>query len=177
LEVLHAIVPTAAVIGLLVNPRNPVVASDVNGDAMQEAAGRLGVQARLVQASSELELEQVFASFATERIGALAIRADTFFNSRASQLAALSLRYAVPAMHEFQEFAHVGGLVSYGENLSQTYRQVGSYAARILKGEKAADLPVQQATKLDLVINLTTARLLGLTVPPNLLALADEVIE
>ena len=131
----------------------------------------------VVEASSEQELEEVFASFGRERIGALAIGNDAFFNTSARQLAALSLRYAVPAMHEFQEFAAAGGLVSYGVNIPQTYHQVGLYASRILKGEKAADLPIQQATKLDLVINLKTAKTLGLTVPQTLLVAADEVIE
>jgi len=173
LEVLHELVPMAAVIGVLTNPRNPVATTE----AMQEAARTLGVHTDVLEASSERELEEVFASFGRERIGALAIGNDAFFNTSARQLAALSLRYAVPAMHEFQEFAAAGGLVSYGVNIPQTYHQVGLYASRILKGEKAADLPIQQATKLDLVINLKTAKTLGLTVPPSLLARADEVIE
>jgi putative tryptophan/tyrosine transport system substrate-binding protein len=173
-EVLHELVPKAVKVGILSNPSNAITGS---AGAMQDAGHRLGVETRVVLAGSDQELDDVFASFSGMGIEALATVADTFFNSRARQLAALSLRHGVPTVHEVQEFAAAGGLASYGTNLSEMYRAVGAYAARILKGEKPADLPVQQPTKFDLVINLHTAKLLGVDVPPSLLAIANEVLE
>jgi len=174
IQVLHELAPKAMVIGLLFNPTN-AVATGLPG--MQEAGRMLGVQTRPVPAGTDQELDQAFASFGSKGIEAVATTADTFLNSRARQVGALSLRYGVPTLHEVREFAAAGGLASYGSNLSESYRKVGAYAARILRGEKPAYLPVQQPTKFDFVINLHTAKLLGLDVSPSLLATADEVIE
>ena len=176
-DVLHKLVPEAAVIGLLFNPTNAAGNVAGNSASMQQAGRMLGLQTRVLLAGNEQELDQVFASFRGNGIQALATSADTFLNSRARQLAALSLRYGVPAIHELKEFAAAGGLASYGASLPEIYRKVGAYAARILKGEKPTDLPVQQPTKFELVINLHTAKLLGLDVSPSMLATADEVIE
>ena len=175
LELLHEMIPTASLIGLLVNPSNPN-AEILLRDA-QRAAGILGLQFQVLHATGEQEFDAVFESLARFRAGGLVISNAGLFNRRSEQLGALSTRHAVPTIFQFREFAAAGGLMSYGGSSVEGYDRLGSYAGRILKGEKAADLPVQQTTKIELVINLKTAKALGLTVPPSLLARADEVIE
>jgi putative ABC transport system substrate-binding protein len=176
LELLHEVVPTATIISVLLNPTNsPIAESQLNN--LQAAARTLGLQLQVLHASNERDFEPVFARLGQLRIGALAIGADAFFNSRSGQLAALALRHAVPTIYQFREFAVAGGLMSYGGSLTDAHRLVGVYTGRILKGEKPADLPVQQSTKVELIINLKTAKALGLDVPPMLLSRADEVIE
>jgi putative ABC transport system substrate-binding protein len=176
LELLHELVPTASTIGVFVNPNNPTVA-EPNARELQAAARVLGLQVRLLHAGAEPDLGMLFTTLAPLRVGALVITNDPFLNSHAQQLAALATRYAIPAIHSFRSFPAAGGLASYGASVIDEYRIAGSYAGRILKGEKPPDLPVQQSTKVELVINLKTAKALGLTVPPSLLATADEVIE
>jgi putative ABC transport system substrate-binding protein len=176
LELLHELVPTANTFGLLVNPRTPGVEDSVLSQ-LQPAARTFGLQFRLLHASTEQELDVVFANLAEVRVGALMIVPDPFFTGQSEQLAALTLRHRVPAAYHFRQFSAAGGLMSYGGGTTESSRIAGVYTGRILKGEKPADLPVQQSTKVELVINLKTAKTLGLTVPPSLLAIADEVIE
>jgi putative ABC transport system substrate-binding protein len=175
LELLHELVPQAARIGLLVNPNNPDAA--IQSKETQAAAGRLGLQLHVLHAGTEREIDAAFVSAAELRAGALLIGPDAIFFSRSRQLGALAFRHAIPAICPYREFAAAGGLMSYGTSIANLYRQVGAYTGRILKGEKPADLPVQQAVKLELVINLKTAKALGIEVPPTLSARADEVIE
>jgi putative ABC transport system substrate-binding protein len=175
LGLLHEMMPTVTSITLMANPTSPD-AEILSRDA-QTAAHTLGLRLRVLHASTDSELDAVFANSAELRDGGLVIGPDSFFTSRIEQLAALTLRHAVPALYEFRQFAAAGGLMSYGPSLFDSYRLVGIYAGRILKGEKPADLPVVQSTKFELVINLKTAKTLGLTIPPTLLALADEAIE
>jgi putative ABC transport system substrate-binding protein len=144
---------------------------------MQGAARALAAQIHVLHASTDPNFDSAFATLAHLRIAALVIATDPFFTSRSEQLAALTVRHAVPTIYQFREFAAAGGLMSYGGSSSDQYHQMGIYAGRILKGEKPADLPVQQATKVELVINLITAKVLGITLPPTLLARADDVIE
>ena len=176
LELLHELVPTATIVALLVNPTNPTLAETITRD-LEVAARTLGVQLHVLHASSEREIDTAFATLVELRAGALVIGADAFFNSRSEQLAALTLRHAVPAIYQFREFVSAGGLMSYGSTVADTYRPLGVLTGRILKGEKPAELPVQQATKVELIINMKTAKALGLTVPLPLLGRADEVIE
>jgi putative tryptophan/tyrosine transport system substrate-binding protein len=164
LGLLHEVLPRAETIGVLLNSNSPVVQTQL-GD-MQAAAGALSLRIRAFHASS-----------ATERITALLVQADPFFDTRRDQLVANASRAALPVMFQFREYAMAGGLMSYGVDLPDMYRQVGAYAGRILKGEKPAELPVLQPSKLELVLNLKTAKALGLTIPPGVLAIADEVIE
>ena len=176
LEVLHELVPTTSSIALLVNPTNPTNAETLSRD-LQVAARTRGVDLHVFHASTESDLDTVFASLRQLRASALIIASDAFFNSRTQLLTALAARHAVPTIYPYREYVTAGGLVSYGDSLRDSYRLVGIYAGCILKGEKPADLPVQQSTKVELFINLKTAKALGITVPPNLLARADEVIE
>jgi putative ABC transport system substrate-binding protein len=175
LELLHELVPAAAVIAFLVNPNNPRTEFDTQD--MEAAARGLRQQIVILKAGSDRDLDAVFATFAERSIGGLLVGNDPFFNSRPAQLAALAARHAIPAIYGLREYAVAGGLTSYGTNLTESYRQAGIYAARILSGEKPADLPIQQPTKFEPVINLKTAKALGLDVPDKLLAIADEVIE
>jgi putative ABC transport system substrate-binding protein len=176
LELLHEMVPTATIVALLVNPTNPTLAEALTRD-LQAAAPALGLNLHVLHASSEREFDTAFASLVQLRAGALVIGADALFNSLSEQLAALTVRHAVPAIYQFREFTAAGGLMSYGSTVADTYRPLGVYTGRILKGEKPADLPVQQATRVELIINMKTAKALGLTVPLPLLGRADEVIE
>ena len=175
LELLSELVPQAKVIALLVNPNNPN-AERIIGD-VQEAARVKGLQLHVLKADSESEIDIAFATLAQLLAGALLVGNDGFFGSRRDQLAALASRHAVPAIYDSREFAAAGGLISYGASLTASYRQLGVYAGKILNGAKPADLPVQQPTTFELVINLKTAQALGLTVPQLLLQRADEVIE
>jgi putative ABC transport system substrate-binding protein len=172
---LYELVPTAAVIAVLLNPTNPF-AETLSRDA-HAAAGRLGLEVHVLHASTERELDTVLANLTQVRASALVIGTDPFFNSRIEQLAALSLRHAVPAIYSVREFAAAGGLMSYGGSSTDAQRQAGVYTGRILKGEKPADLPVQQTTKVELFINMKTAKALGLRIPESFLLRADEVIE
>jgi putative tryptophan/tyrosine transport system substrate-binding protein len=175
LGLLHELLPKAARIGLLVNPSNANV-EGVTKDVMA-AAATLGVQIDVVQASDSREIEAAFATLVRNKANALLIGSDVFFSSRRVQLATLTTRDAIPAVQNVREFAEVGGLMSYGTSLTEAFRQLGVYTGRILKGAKPADLPVVQSTKFEFVINLPTARALGIEIPPTLLARADEVIE
>jgi putative tryptophan/tyrosine transport system substrate-binding protein len=176
LELLHEMAPTATTAVLLVNPDSPALSEPATKDA-QAAARLLGVNLHVLHAKSTLDFDGVFASLVQLRAGGLVIGADALFTGRAQELGALALHHRVPAIYAYPEFTAAGGLMSYGGSIRDTYHQVGVYVGRILKGEKASDLPVAQSTKVDLVINLKTAKALGLTVPPSLLARADEVIE
>jgi putative ABC transport system substrate-binding protein len=175
LELLRELVPRAQVFGLLVNPTNPGAETIVQD--MGPVAGTLGIQLHVLHASAERDFEAVFASLARLGAGGLLIATDGFLIGHGAQLGALSLRHAMPTIFLTPEFANAGGLMSYGGNLRDAYRQVGIYTGRILKGEKPADLPVQQSTKAELIINLKTAQALGLNVPLPLLGRADAVIE
>ncbi|HKF11343.1 MAG TPA: ABC transporter substrate-binding protein [Xanthobacteraceae bacterium] len=175
LQLLHDLLPKAGSIALLVNPTSPV-AEPQTRDA-QAAARALGVKLTVLSAATENDFEQVFASLAEQRADALLVSADPLFASRREQLVALAARHAVPALYEIREFVEAGGLMSYGTVLGDGYYKGGNYIARILKGTTPADLPVEQIEKFELVINVATAKALGLSVPDRLLALADEVIE
>jgi putative ABC transport system substrate-binding protein len=175
LELISELVPKARTIALLVNPNNPNADPIIRG--AQVAARTKGVGLKIVRAGSESEIDAAFASLIQLQAGALLVGTDPLFTSRREQMVALASRHAVPAMYEYREFPDAGGLISYGANLPGTWRQLGTYVGRILKGEKPADLPVQQSTIFELVVNLNTAKALGLTVPPSILARADEVIE
>jgi len=177
LELLHEIMPAARVMALLVNPRNPAVA-EATTNQMQAAARMLGLDLQVLHASNDDEVEAAFAKAAQMHTSAVVMSAgDPFFTSQARPLAALAVRYAMPAVGPGRDFAAAGGLVAYGADINDAYRLAGSYTGRILKGEKPANLPVQQATKVELIINLKAAKALGLTVPLPLLGRADEVIE
>jgi putative ABC transport system substrate-binding protein len=176
LELLHELVPAVTIVALLVNPTNPTLAESTT-KALQVAARTLGVQLHALHASTDRDFDTVFATVSQLRAGALVIGTDPFFTSRLEQLAALALRHALPTVYQFREFAMAGGLVGYGTSLTDGFRLAGIYTGRILKGEKPADLPVQQATKVELILNLKTAKALGLTVPLSVLGRADEVIE
>jgi putative ABC transport system substrate-binding protein len=173
LELLSELVPQARVIALLVNPNN---ANPWIGD-LQEAARAKGLQLPILKASTEGEIDAAFGALVQLQAGALIVVPDAFFSSRREQLVALASRHAVPVIYHLRELAAAGGLISYGASLAANYRQAGIYAGRILKGAKPADLPVQQPTIFELVINLKTANALGLTVPQSMLMRADAVIE
>jgi putative tryptophan/tyrosine transport system substrate-binding protein len=174
-ELLHELVPTAAVIALLVNPTNR--SADIQVRDTQAAARALGRELEILRATTEPEIDAAFAGLIRLKAGVLVIAPDSFFNSRSEQLAALTLRHAVPAIFSYREFAAAGGLMSYGGSSTDSYRQVGIYCGRILKGETPANLPVQQSVKAELIINLKTAKALGIAVPLPLIGRADEVIE
>jgi putative ABC transport system substrate-binding protein len=175
LEIMREVVPKADVIAMLANPAN--IPSRMQVQDAQEAARALGVAIHVLEASSPGDFEPAFAALARLQIGALVVGADPYFHSQRERIVALAARHAVPAIYEWREFAESGGLMSYGTNLAESYRLVGLYAGRILKGAKPADLPVMQATTVELVVNLRTAKTLGLTIPTPLLGRADVVIE
>jgi putative ABC transport system substrate-binding protein len=176
LGLLRELVPTATRIAVLINPTN-VGRGEVTRAELEPAARVLGVQVQFYDASTNRDIDAAYAALVRERPDALFVSTDVFFTSRRVQLISLSARHALPAAYSVREFVEAGGLMSYGTSLAEAFRQVGVYSGRILKGEKPADLPVLQASKFELVINLQTAKLLGLDVPPTLLARADEVIE
>jgi putative ABC transport system substrate-binding protein len=173
---LHEVVPTATSLALLVNPTSPNLA-DADLKEQQAAAHTLGLGLHVLHASTERDFDTVFARSVQLRVGGLVIGTDSFFNTRKEQLAAVSVHHSVPTVHQYREFAAAGGLMSYGTDTSDLSHQVGVYTGRILKGEKPADMPVQQATKVELIINLKTAKTFGITFPLPLLGRADEVIE
>ena len=172
---MHELVP-AATIAVLVNPANPTQIETETSE-VQTAAAALGVRVRMLRASSASEIDAAFATLAAERAGGLVVSGEYFFDTQGDRLVALAARYAVPTIYQPPHFTTAGGLMNYGPNIANAYRTVGSYVGRVLKGEKPAELPVQQVTKIDLVINLKTAKALGLAMPESLLARADEVIE
>jgi putative ABC transport system substrate-binding protein len=175
LELVRELVPNATGIGALINPKNSNAGRNMT--ALQEAAGEKGVQLHIVEASAEADFDKAFESLASLQAGALVVGADPFFNARRAQLVALAARHSLPTIYEWREFVDAGGLISYGPSLTGVYHQIGTYVGRILGGERPADLPVQQPTTFELVVNLNTAKALGLTVPQSILARADEVIE
>ena len=175
LALLHELSPSAATIGFLANPSNQV--TELTTKDVIAASRAIGVGIQLLKASSDGEIDAAFTTLAQARTGALLVANDLFLNSRYDQLITLAAHHAIPTMYPFREFTVAGGLMSYGTNLTEGYRQLGIYVDRILKGEKPAELPVVQSTKIELIINLRTAKALGLDVPAKLLALADEVIE
>jgi putative ABC transport system substrate-binding protein len=176
LELLHELLPTARVIALLVNPTSPALAEPQTTAALS-VAHAFGLDLHVLNASSERDFDGVFADLIRLRASGLVIGGDPFFTSHSKQLAALAIHHAVPAVYQWREFAAAGGLMSYGSNVIDTHRLAGALVGRILKGDKPADLPVQQATKVELYINLKTAKALGLTFPLTLLGRADEVFE
>jgi putative tryptophan/tyrosine transport system substrate-binding protein len=176
LELLHELLPTAHVMALLVNPTDPTLAEPQAREALS-VANTLGLELHVLNASSERDFDAVFANLAQLHASGVVIGGDAFFTSHSEQLASLAIRHAVPAIYQWREFAAAGGLMSYGSNINDTHRMAGALAGRILKGENPADLPVQQATKIELYINLKTAKSLGITVPLQLLGRVDEVFE
>lgn len=176
LELLHKLIPITTNIAVLLNPSDPARAETILRE-MQGAAQTLGLRLHVLNAGTDRDLDAVFASFTKFGSGGLVIGGEPFFNSRSKQLGALSLRYAVPTIYQLRSFAAAGGLVSYGGSLTDSYRLVGVYTGRVLKGEKPGDLPVQRATTVEMIINLKTAKALGLSIPLDLIGRADEVIE
>ena len=175
MELLRELVPTATLIGVLVNPTGPNLKTVLRD--LHAAARTLGLPIHVLHASTERDFDTVFATLVRLRAGALVIGTDTFFNSQSGKLAVLTVRHAVPAIYQYREFAAAGGLMSYAGSITDAYRLAGVYTGRILKGEKPSDLPVQQSTKAELFINLTTAKALGITIPQSILTRADEVIQ
>ena len=175
LGLLHDMIPAATIIGLLLDPHDP--RAEMQASDMHAAARALGLEVHLVNASTEGEVDAAFAKLAQQRAGALFVGTGEFFTKRSEQIVALAARYALPAIYQYRLFALAGGLATYGTSLTDSYRQAGVYTGRVLKGEKPADMPVWQPAKFELVLNLKTAKVLGLTIPPGVLAIADEVIE
>ena len=175
LQLLQELAPKAKVIGFLVNPNDPNLSSQMN--QAREATNALGHKLVIANASTERDLESAFVMLAQERVEALFVQVDPFFTDRRGKIAALAAQYSLPAIYALREFVDSGGLMSYGTSIIDANRQLGVYAGQVLRGKKPADLPVMQSTKFELVINLKTAKTLGLTVPPSLLIAADEVIE
>src|SRR5262249_26791954 len=175
LELLRELLPRATIIGLLFNPENPNAVTEMA--EVRAAGSALGLQMYIEEARSESEIDAAFAAFVQARVTALFVAGDPFLTSRRVQVVVLAARHAIPTCHDARSNVEAGGLMSYGASITEMYRQVGLYTGRILKGEKPADLPVQQSAKFELVINLKTAKTLGLEVPAKLLALADQVIE
>jgi putative tryptophan/tyrosine transport system substrate-binding protein len=175
LQLLHETVPTARVIDYLANPKSAT--TELETKELHEAARALGLELRVLNAANEIEIDTAFATLTKEHPVPLVVSTDNLFTDRPVRLATLAARHAIPVVHAYREFAAAGGLMSYGTDLADAYRQVGTYAGRILKGAKPADLPVHQAMKVDFVINLKTAKALGINFPPALLARADELIE
>ena len=175
MQLLRDLIPNAAVVGVLADPAFPLTPTLI--PSLQAAARALRLQLIVVNARADSDLEIAFASFSQQRVGAVLVGASSFYNRRTEQLAELAIRHRLPTMFPYREFALAGGLMSYGSTIGYLYRQAGIYTGRILKGEKPADLPVQQITKIEMVINLKTAKAIGLTVPETLLATADQVIE
>jgi putative tryptophan/tyrosine transport system substrate-binding protein len=175
LQLLRELIPDAAVFGLLADPTTPATQSIITD--LQTAARTLGLQLVVVTPTTDSDLEPAFATFSQQRVSGVLVGPSTFYSRRTEQVAALAARHGLPAMFPFREFALAGGLMSYGSSFAYTAHRIGIYTGRILKGEKPADLPVEQTTKIDLVINLKTAKALGLTIPETLLATADEVIQ
>jgi putative ABC transport system substrate-binding protein len=175
LQLLHDLMPNAALFGVLVDPADPATQSFVTD--LQAAARTLGLQLVVVNARTDSDLEAALADFSQQHVGAVLVGNISFYIRRSEQLAALVAHYALPAIFQYREFALAGGLMSYGTSLGDRYHQAGIYTGRVLKGEKPADLPVQQPTKFELVINLKTAKALGISIPETLLATADEVIQ
>ena len=175
LGLLHDLLPQATVIAALLNPTSQT--ADVEDKDLQSAGRALGVQIQILNASSEQGIDAAFATLAAQKVAALIVGSDPFFTARREQIVALTARYAIPAIYDSRTFVDAGGLMSYGTSIKDGYRLAGGYVGRILKGAKPADLPVQQPTKFELVINLKTAKALGLTIPAGVLAIADEVIE
>ena len=175
LELLHELVPAVRVVALLANLNSAFTKTETS--ELREASRALGMELRVLNATNESEIDTAFATLAKEHSVPLVVSADALFTDRPAQLIALAARYAIPAIYPYREFAAAGGLISYGSDIAEGYRLVGTYAGRILNGTKPADLPIQQVAKVELVINLKTAKALGLTVPDTLLVAADEVIE
>jgi ABC-type uncharacterized transport system substrate-binding protein len=175
LELIRELVPAASAAAVLINPTRSNMQAELSD--LAAAAGKLGLELHILHASSERDFEAAFAAVRARRAGGLVVSGDPVFNSHSEQLAAMALRHAVPTIYQFRAFAAAGGLISYGSSITQTHRQAGRYVGRVLKGEKPADLPVQQSSTVELIVNLKTAQALGLSVPASLTARADEVIE
>jgi putative ABC transport system substrate-binding protein len=175
LGILHELVPNVELVAVLVNPQRPLAEATVND--VEAAMRKLGLRFEVFRASNEPELSAVLDATIERRAGALLVTADPFFDTQRARILSVAAEHRLPAVYQFREYALAGGLMSYGPSIADNYRQFGLYTGRILKGEKPADLPIVRSTKFELVINLKTARALGLTVPPALLAIADEVIE
>jgi putative ABC transport system substrate-binding protein len=175
LGLLHDMIPTAKVVALLLNPNDP--RAETQAQDTQEAARAAGLQVHIVNAGTEAELDSAFPTFVQAQAGALIVGTGEFFSKHADQIVMLAARHALPAVYQYRLFAIAGGLVAYGASITESYRQTGIYAGRVLKGEKPAELPVLRPTRFELIINLKTAQALGLTIPPGVLAIADEVIE